>query len=396
MNWDYFAAIDKDSGELNWECVDEITARYHRLIAEGKKKDADGVRAEWSKKSFQIKLPEPTGEVWQMIAHPNPDLSILPPFSFFICFRFKLATPYISKDDNPFYIIDNPIVRDRVFRLPMVRSTSWKGNLYSALWQLGHDKQNDAQMQRIFGDIRGENEEQSGRAGRLFFYPTFFMKTSLEIINPHDRRRRVGKNPILFESVTVGAEGEFRLLYVPFDHIGYEEPKTRRQVADDLKLIAQGVQAMFRTYGFSAKRTSGYGTASDAVESGQLIHKIPGATFLQGSVLQTQKPEDVFLKYLDETGRVKPAFAGSGEGGLMSNSEYGEYKKTGAQAAGGGSISEFKKFRAWYVAYGKSWQASLQHSATSTDYPAIPFESLSQLVELCQDMESDTTNGGAA
>jgi hypothetical protein len=155
----------------------------------------------------------------------------------------------------------------------MVRSTSWKGNLYSALWQLGHDKQDDEQMQRLFGEIRGE---EGGRAGRLFFYPTFFTQTSLEIINPHDRKRRVGKNPILFESVPAGARGTFTLLYVPFDLIGKDENEIQNQALADLQLVAEGLKEMFLTYGFSAKRTSGYGVAEEKVTNGILTGRFPG------------------------------------------------------------------------------------------------------------------------
>jgi CRISPR-associated protein Cmr2 len=34
---------------------------------------------------------------------------------------------------------------------------------------------------------------------------------------------------------------------------------------DDLQLVAEGLKAMFLTYGFSAKRTSGYGVAKDEI-----------------------------------------------------------------------------------------------------------------------------------
>ncbi|MGB9628652.1 MAG: hypothetical protein ACPL6D_08320 [Thermodesulfobacteriota bacterium] len=132
-----------------------------------------------------------------------------------------------------------------MYRLPVVRSTAWKGNLYSALWQLGHDKQDDKQMQHLFGEIRGE---KSGHAGRLYFYPTFITHTGLEIINPHDRKRRVGKNPILFEYVPAGPQGIFSLLYVPFDLIGQDEAEIKRQGLDDLQRVAEGLQSMFLTY----------------------------------------------------------------------------------------------------------------------------------------------------
>jgi len=278
MSIDYFVELDKQSNPQNTE---GFTVCYHRLIADGKKKEADNLRSEWSKKAGRAVLSEPSDELWKMIAKPIIDLALLPRFSWFLQFTFTLAKPYISKDDNPFYIIDNPIVRDKVFQLPMVRSTSWKGNLYSALWQLGHDKQDDERIQCLFGEIR---DKENGRAGRLFFYPTFFTQTSLEIINPHDRKRRVGKNPILFESVPAGATGTFSLLYAPFDLIGADEAEIRRQALEDLQLVAEGLQAMFLTYGFSAKRTSGYGVAEDKIIKGE-IRTRAGRHDLTGKVL---------------------------------------------------------------------------------------------------------------
>ncbi|MEM4390224.1 MAG: hypothetical protein QXG98_06245 [Candidatus Micrarchaeia archaeon] len=260
MSMDYFVELATNN---NPNSVDEFTVHYHLRIANGQKNDADDLRKQWSENAKRVSLTEPDSKLWQTIARPSIDLTLLPPGSWFLQFIFTLAKPYISKDDNPFYIIDNPIVRDKVFRLPMIRPTSWKGNLYAALWQLGHDKQDDEQMQRLFGETRGE---ESGQSGRLYFYPTFFTQTGLEIINPHDRKRRVGKNPILFECVPAGAQGTFSLLYVPFDPIGQPEDEIRRQAIQDLQIAAEGIQAMMLTYGFSAKRTSGYGVAQEVIQ----------------------------------------------------------------------------------------------------------------------------------
>jgi len=203
----------------------------------------------------------------------EPDFTILPTYSFTISFQFMLAQPYLSKDDDAFYIIDNPVRKDKVFKTPMVAPSSWKGSLRHALWQLGHrhggKEYTDEQVKRMFGEAGGD---ETGLAGRLFFYPTFFDRMSLEIINPHDRVRRVGKNPILFESVPPGAKGRFTLLYVPFDRIAKDEAETRRQVAADLTLLAEGLQAMFTLYGFGAKTSSGFGLAEDSlVGQGSLI-----------------------------------------------------------------------------------------------------------------------------
>jgi len=147
-------------------------------------------------------------------------------------------------------------------------------------------------MQRLFGETRGE---EGGWAGRLFFYPTFFTQTSLEIINPHDRKRRVGKNPILFESVPAGAQGTFSLLYVPFDLIGKEERDIRQQALADLELIAKGLSDMFLTYGFSAKRTSGYGVAEDRIVEGEIRTKA-GSHDLKGKKLSELAQEVCLLR----------------------------------------------------------------------------------------------------
>jgi len=395
MSIDRFVALEKQTYPQN---TDEFTVHYHRLIADGEKNKANDRRTEWSKKAGKAPIPEQDHKLlWQMIASPAIDLAYLPYASWFIQFTFALAKPYISKDDNPFYIIDNPIVRDKVFRLPMVRSTSWKGNLYSALWQLGHDKkQNDEQMQRLFGEIRGK---EGGQAGRLFFYPTFFTKTDLEIFNPHDRKRRVGKNPILFECVPTGAKGIFSLLYVPFDLIGKEEAAIRNQALEDLQLAAEGLQAMLTIYGFGAKTTSGYGVAEEKLEGTLLINlpDIPPIPECQDAASPAcESPEEAFWKYLDESGQVKREFKGSGEGGLMSNSEY----KAQGQSLGGGSLSEFRRFRSWYAQHGERWRSSLAtpELASSESSPVSKFtiRTLSRLSQVARHVAGELRRGDQA
>jgi CRISPR-associated protein Cmr2 len=193
---------------------------------------------------------------------PKIDLAILPAYTFVIQFNFTLAQPYISRDEQDFYIIDNPVRKDKVFGLPYVASTSWKGSLRAALWQLGHREQ-DERIRRLFGNEKDAEGQENFRAGRLYFYPTFFIHKSLEIINPQNRARRAGEKPIPFESVPEGTTGVFTLLYVPFDLIGKNEQETRTEVAGDLQLVAIGLQAMFRTYGFGAKTSSGFGLARE-------------------------------------------------------------------------------------------------------------------------------------
>jgi len=269
-----------------------------------------------------------------------PDMDMLPFGSFALTFTFTLRTPYISKDDVSLHILDNPVRKDRVFGLPMVASTTWKGLLRATMMQpLASDllsKKIDEnvfvkkrlQLYRLFGNEadgaaeflarawaqfragpRPENRDETaawkekfhkalekvseefdrvlrekkyrigemeGFQGALYFYPTFFTRLSLEVINPHDRQSNAGKQPIYFECVPDGAHGTFSLLYAPFDLIGADEAEIRRQALADLQLVAEGLKEMFLTYGFSAKRTSGYGVAEETVTNGLLTGRFPG------------------------------------------------------------------------------------------------------------------------
>ena len=227
-------------------------------------------------------------------------------YFLYIQIKFKLKKPYISKDDDNFYIIDNPIVKDKVFKLPMVRSTTWKGVLrFSAVKVFEKEfsekewKEKRALLVRLFGnekdalegylnrfianklreDVKRVKEEfekylvEKGhiskeipsRSGRLFFYPTFFDKISLDVITPLSRETRTpvrGRGPIYFEIVPENTEGIFRLFYYPFDLIARGElDKIENEVKEDLEFLAKALKKMFHEIGFSAKKTSGFGTA---------------------------------------------------------------------------------------------------------------------------------------
>ncbi|MBU1746202.1 MAG: hypothetical protein KKA73_00805 [Chloroflexi bacterium] len=251
---------------------------YLYLAASGTASDV-GFRSAWQIGALRVDTLAPLKQ-WGLESLYNdfwtsraPDLSVLPAHSFSLCFTFTLSHPYLSKDDNVFYIVDNPIVRDKVFHLPIVRPSSWKGSLRTVLYRLGHGK-DDVLVQRLFGVARDEDEGQAGR-GRLVFFPTFFTQTSLEIINPHDRKTKTGKNPILFECVPSGTTGQFTLLYVPFDLIGADPAVVRPQVGADLETVAQAVRDLFTVYGFGAKTSSGYGVSElELVGAGEMTVRV--------------------------------------------------------------------------------------------------------------------------
>ncbi|GIU72013.1 MAG: CRISPR-associated protein [Candidatus Nitrosocaldaceae archaeon] len=236
------------------------------------------------------------------------NIDILPKSSFYINIKFTLKTPYISNDDVPFYIIDNPIKKEHIFKIPMVTASSWKGNLrWTMMKQLEMDSLNDKEfaerrfrLSLLFGTEKGIDENKGFAEymkmlrpsadiiyknklkeyfnttytrfeGRLRFYPTYFDKIDLMIINPHDRVTKTGIKPIYIECVPERAKGEFSLLYIPIDLIG-RDVKMEEEIEKDLKLVSEGIRDMLCKYGFSAKKSSGFGIV-EKIENNDIVVK---------------------------------------------------------------------------------------------------------------------------
>lgn len=145
-----------------------------------------------------------------------------------------------------------------------------------------NDDSGEEYLDRVAPDLAGEYRErlkemapEGRRRGRLMFYPTFFDRFGLEVINPHDRIAGAGKFPIYFETVPEKTDGRFALLYVPFDRVGKDEGETGRQAAEDLCRVAEGIACLFSEFGFGAKTSSGFGLAGEEVKEGTLQIKFP-------------------------------------------------------------------------------------------------------------------------
>lgn len=239
---------------------------------------------------------------------PSPDFNVLPPGTAFIQFQFTLRRPYISKDDQPFHICDNPVRKEKVFKVPMISATGWKGNLrwaatHNMVLEFHQHKDGDRfakermQLVRLFGDetgedatqanglskyldeicpeavdpyrqtyldVFGENGQVANHRGWLDFYSTYFDRIGLELINPHDRSKRSGIQPIYFECVPAGSIGWFYLLYTPFWDIGSVQKKL------DIKLLIDTIILLMTVFGFSAKKSSGYGVAAKKISDAKL------------------------------------------------------------------------------------------------------------------------------
>jgi CRISPR-associated protein Cmr2 len=212
--------------------------------------------------SHQLNLPE---KELQLEPH-----YIYMPNSSWIGFEinFTLEMPWYSKDDRPFHVMDNPVRKDRVFGVPFMSAASWKGLLR---WAYGMNAcligpkqesnpvkitQAQKEIVHFFGNTKDEQEDF--RSGVLVFYPTWFNSIGFEMINPHNRARRAGTQPIYYEVVPTGTSGQLNILYAPSPN----EAKCHEvNVTDALGHLIDATELLLTKYGISAKRTVGWGTA---------------------------------------------------------------------------------------------------------------------------------------
>lgn len=286
------------------------------------------------------------------------DLSILPDGSWLLRFVFRLARPFTSKSEAEFHHyegqheVQNPIVRDHLTGLPMVRPTTWKGHLRFAarmVHGVADKNQEPEALKRLFGETRGD---EGGVEGRLRFFPTFFTgNVQREVITPLKRDTRTpARGPIGIEVAPAGAEGTFCLLYLPIPGGQHCSPA---QLAEDLEAIAGALRSMFLEYGFSAKKTAGWGLVKDNLEQeGHLWAKgemwpQEGEQGIAGAEFQEPAPE--WLLLMDAAGNPVPQLL-KPDGSFLSNTEYPRL----AEKPVSGNV--YRRFRNWHSAHGEEWR----------------------------------------
>ena len=357
---------------------------YYTAIADRARED---VRAAYSAiLTPRFAIPGPVLDLGRTLVADPPDLtsSWLPELSLVWQFRFRLAADYLSQDDVGLYPIDNPVRKEWILRLPMVASTAWKGALRSA-FRLRHNVgDHDPAIIRLFGETRGEEE---GQAGRLCFYPTYFEGMGLTVINPHNRRTGVGeRGPILFETVPHDSRAWFSLLYVPR---GQAEAS---DVADDILGATRALQAMFTTYGFGAKTSSGFGVVDGDGVRGQLALRIEG--FVSG--LEEAKPpeprrEKELPRYLRAKDQLRDEFV-TPEGELVSKEEYQAYVESLGKEYTRTDQQLYEKARKWWkrrqkgVAERPVEEPDQEPGAAEPRWVELPFLGLGGMIEQAESL----------
>ena len=278
MIWDYFVFLADNTSlqetlvppeGLAGGFVDEVSMRFFQ-------DNRENARNRYMRHARgNINIPD-------LILQTVPDFSNLLS-SNWLAFQvnFELLTPWYSKDDRVFHVLDNPVRKDRVFGVPFMSASSWKGMLrWACRMQEGlfdflekgksfeKEWKDPNWILHLFGNEKGE--EENFHRGALVFYPTWFDKIEFEVINPHSRERRAGTQPIYYEVIPPGAKGTLSLLYAPWPGM-----KPEADPRDVLPKLLEAIETLLTTYGISAKRTVGWGTAQ--ITAWRAFHKDRGS-----------------------------------------------------------------------------------------------------------------------
>jgi CRISPR-associated protein Cmr2 len=118
------------------------------------------------------------------------------------------------------------------------------------------DWHDDSWIVHLFGNEKGNKDDL--RQGALVFYPTWFGKIDFEVINPHIRVTRAGKTPIYYEVIPPKSNGIIRLLYAAIPGAAEHD---RVNSCEALCNLFDAIEMLLVSFGISAKRTAGWGTA---------------------------------------------------------------------------------------------------------------------------------------
>ncbi len=228
-----------------------------------------------------------------------PNIALYPAGSALLTLKFRLLSPLLTRDDDPFYLFDNPVRRDHIFGVPYLAAASVKGLAFDAYqrgfpnaeiaealdpelspvarsmartrqFRLQDGESNDkGHARRLFGladdglkSTVDDQPEEPSQAGRLHFSPVWFPAVQYLVMNPGDAKTGLGTIPIQFEAIAPhtasGKPVEAEIQVVYFNPAGTRDSDTAT-VRGDLARWLAAVAVWWPVLGLGAKRLAGYG-----------------------------------------------------------------------------------------------------------------------------------------
>ncbi|HGY90448.1 MAG TPA: hypothetical protein ENK43_04685 [Planctomycetes bacterium] len=259
MTFEYVCWLKTEKEKPGTDGFPALTSGFVDWAARGAMARGDGKHNKYRKFVSRVDKISPDA-----FRHLEIDPKALRPGWCVIQVEFELQRPWFSKDDRYFHPLHNPLRKDRVFGVPYMSAASWKGLLRWACRMeaglLEHLERNGGRLDgwrdqcwitHLFGNAKGEAEEFV--RGALLCHPTWFDRIGFEVINPHSRKTRAGTVPITYEVVPERTKGKLSLLYAPL-------PPSPPD-SDAISKLLASIEKLMKIYGFSAKRTAGWGMA---------------------------------------------------------------------------------------------------------------------------------------
>ena len=148
--------------------------RDTRQLLDPKQNDRSGKHKDKIQKAF-YHCGAPQRISYFQEAPPLDDFALLPDHSWLLQLNIQLTEPFLSNGDDEFYPLENSVCRDTASGLPMIKSTTWKGNFLSAsyYWRPARQFLTSSYRSCDWNDfekrlIGGLNEKQANRAVEIF------------------------------------------------------------------------------------------------------------------------------------------------------------------------------------------------------------------------------------
>lgn len=309
----YVAEMTKNpSEERDFKRKKKLQEKREKFKKDTEQEDAMTAMRKWFLRKYFIEKPDDDGRgdarVQNATYHDDliaagltrpPNIALYPAGSALLTLKFRLLSPLLTRDDDPFYLFDNPVRRDHIFGVPYLAAASVKGLAFDA-YQRGFPNAEIAEaldpelspvarsmartrqfrLQDGEGDDKGharrlfgladdglkstvdDQPEEPSQAGRLHFSPVWFPAVQYLVMNPGDAKTGLGTIPIQFEAIAPHTannkpvEAEIQVVY--FNPAGTRDSDTATVRADLARWLA-AVAVWWPVLGLGAKRLAGYG-----------------------------------------------------------------------------------------------------------------------------------------
>ncbi len=278
---------------------------------------------------------EPKGPAKRLTTTPSVDpvfrtheipgaeaLNAFPKYSARLLLEFQLDTPLLTRDDDPFYLFDNPARKDHILGAPYLAAATLAGlagDAYQRAFPAAAEwpgrtpfRAQDPHAKRLFGIAPdgGPKDTTEAEQGRLHFSPVWFQAIQYLVLNPGDEQRGIGTLPIQFEAIAPETTGILELRYCnPRGADASEEGDVRADLARLLGALAQWWPAL----GLGAKRLAGYGGITPRAATLQakdwtgLEPQAPTPPAAERTTPTVPEPPSYYSEYLDADGRPNEA-----------------------------------------------------------------------------------------